>query len=529
MMMMKLDEVRSMLASLQSIEVPLNNNNNVGGGSSVDASLLERYRQARDVYLQRRVLHSLFEHVETFQVDERTGKPRFVKPSLSEEGEESDILEEELVVSKLQACVQRIQDRHMELQVQFAAFATKRDELEQMVHEVAATAGDDEDDDDDVVVDPLMMTISTDDGENIIVDEVALQEQEEKLVVLQQRKAALETQIRNVDKENLQVQKSIKSATKDALEKSTGAAAAASSSSSMMEDIFSPETVAQLQEQNIKMEADLYQLEEIHEFYKHLTQIVEELGGIRILSIQQQQQQVVPEGEQGNAKEELSLTVLVYGTHKIQLRLQVDDTRKRTTLGRTSNSENLKVVHATFLSSTMLQSNNKNKSTPAVQLRIPDLMDLVGLAEKLAPGENLRFVVREASARIRTLQARVEELSELQTMVPVTKIYPIQNITSFGGDDQEVICSLEKEQISVLLRMTPDCPLVKGSVYIAQLVGVGGWDNAVVADIEEQVNALEEYRRPVDVIRAVKKEIQRRQEHEGLQLPPTPTLPARRV
>lgn len=504
---LKLDEVRSMLASLQSVELPLHDN--VTANGSVDAALLEHYRQARDLYLQRRILHSLFEHVETFSVDETTGKPHFAKPTTTPEGEDENDAQQ--ILSNLQDSVQRIHERQTELRVQFATFNTKRDALEQMVHEVAAATPDEYDD--------ALMHMD-DDMEQ--VDDAALQEQEDKLVALQQRKAALEAQIRHVDKENLQVQKSIKS-THQELELATSISNSSGSNVMMMTDV-SPKALAQLQDENAKMQSNVYQLEEIHEFYQHLTQIVEELGGIRILNVEH-----VPEDEKSSSahQEELRLTVLVYGTHKIQLGLKSDDTRKRPTIGCTKSSDNLKVVYATFLTSTMLQ--NSNKTTPgSVHLRIPDLSDFVGIAEKMAPAENVRFVVREAAARIRTLQARVEELSELET-VAVTKIYPIQNVTSFGGDDQEVICSLEKEQVSILLRMTPDCPLVNGSVYIAQLVGIGGWDNAVVAGIEERVNALEEYRRPIDVIRAVKKEIQRLQDHEGLRLPPTPTLPARRV
>jgi hypothetical protein len=57
------------------------------------------------------------------------------------------------------------------------------------------------------------------------------------------------------------------------------------------------------------------------------------------------------------------------------------------------------------------------------------------------------------------------------------------------------------------------------------MVGLGGWSEEAIADLQETVNASSPFARPVDVIRSLRAEIHRRVANEGLALPLTPKLP----
>jgi hypothetical protein len=149
---------------------------------------------------------------------------------------------------------------------------------------------------------------------------------------------------------------------------------------------------------------------------------------------------------------------------------------------------------------------------------------------QLPGNQALQFCIREAVGRIAVTQARAEDLSQLQELA-LTKIGRIGATTgsackdSFGGLDQEVVCSFN-EQLTVVLRLTPDSPMVRGSVYIDQIVGLGGWDHLVVEQLKDMINH-QQFGSPVRLIRAFQSELERLQSEEGLVLPGTPTLPSR--
>jgi hypothetical protein len=99
-------------------------------------------------------------------------------------------------------------------------------------------------------------------------------------------------------------------------------------------------------------------------------------------------------------------------------------------------------------------------------------------------------------------------------------------IYGFGGEDQEVLCSLES-QITVVLRLTADCPILRGSTYIQRIVGCGGWDDTVLQRIKASVNE-QRFCGPVDLMDALVEEIERVVKEEGITIPKTPVLPKRK-
>lgn len=159
---------------------------------------------------------------------------------------------------------------------------------------------------------------------------------------------------------------------------------------------------------------------------------------------------------------------------------------------------------------------------------IPPLDDLVSLSNNMKPLEDIRFILREAMARIRIISQRVDVLSQLKLKYLTRVTNPMKNKIKFGygGEYQEVVCSLPC-QITVVLRLTCDCPLLDGSVFIHQIVGVSGWDNDCLERMKKKVNT-KKFRSPIQIMDALDEEIRRVVKDEGVVLPKTPYLPMRR-
>jgi len=230
---------------------------------------------------------------------------------------------------------------------------------------------------------------------------------------------------------------------------------------------------------------------------------MEEIGGIKLLSVEE-------EGED----DEVVVKVHLLGKHKVHVNMS-------------SRGSAFTVTNAKFVSSTLVRSAEDPETKSSVQMNIPALDDLVRLSRNLGSVEDLRFLLREAMARIQTITARVDELAILRTRF-LTKIGKIQyHDYSFGGEDQEIVCSLN-EGITAVLRLSPDCPMIDGSVFLDQIVGVGGWDMDVLDRIKDRVNAQPNCKGPLAIMEALAKEIRRVQEEDGVLLPGTPSMPARK-
>ena len=167
----------------------------------------------------------------------------------------------------------------------------------------------------------------------------------------------------------------------------------------------------------------------------------------------------------------------------------------------------------------------------AVEVVIPPLDDLVSWSHSLeSSSHGIRFILLETMARIRTLEARVVELSKLRERY-AAHVYDVESSSAlrnhrFGGAEQEVVCAI-KEGITVALRLGADCPLVPGSVYISEIFGLGGWDEGKLKTLKNVV--LENRcRGPMEVMQCLSMEIQKRCREEGWVVPKTPILPRRK-
>ncbi len=188
------------------------------------------------------------------------------------------------------------------------------------------------------------------------------------------------------------------------------------------------------------------------------------------------------------------------------------------------DTENLTETINQSLSNVSLSKIMSQKQT--MSIGIPPLDDLVKWSRSLESSQGIRFVLVETIARIRTLDARVSELTHLRQKY-AAQVYDIETTSSessqFGGAEQEVVCAIN-EGITVALRLTVDCPLVPGSVYISELFGVGGWEEEKLAVLKK---VIEERRckGPVEVMEVMVQEIRRRRHEEGWAIPLTPSLP----
>jgi len=173
-------------------------------------------------------------------------------------------------------------------------------------------------------------------------------------------------------------------------------------------------------------------------------------------------------------------------------------------------------------------NNNESSTSPVISMTIPPLDDLVTLSNNLKPLHDIQFILREAMARIRIISQRVDELAQLRLKYLTKITNPMKNKIKFGygGEYQEVICSLPC-QVTVVLRLTCDCPLLDGSVYIHQIVGVGGWDAQCLERMKKKVNT-KKWRSPIQVMDSLGEEIRRVVKDEGICLPKTPTFPQRK-
>lgn len=459
--------------------------------SMVFTNLLEQYRQTRDVYLHRRMMRAFLDHLPTFDGNDfvtdaiigedenslttrvKSTTPPMIIITPSNEEIEQQRLEQQRVLGEIQNLVQEIRSATVKRDTQYAAFVARREELQRMVDDLRQSTHGEEDDDD--------VAMAEED-----VDETVIAEQEQRWLALQEQCAAMRSEIQSVEAQSADLEAEIAKLNESGL-------------SLRMEQEFKGKTIQELSNENANLEEELSRWREMESFYNSLVMILEELIGIRIISVDKSP---VDSGT-------LVLTVEIAEKFRLAINLQVDKRRPN----------HLNVVSATFINPVIIQIG------AGLTLTVPDPTELVSLADRMPNGDNLRFILRETSAQIRAAEVRGKELAVLQE-VALTKIgTPL--LTNMGCTEQEVVCSLNREQISVVLRLSPDCPLLAGSVTISQMVGLGGWDEALIQEIRDMVSK-EEFHRPVDVIKAIQVEIARREETEGFKLPETPFLPMRR-
>eukprot|EP00581_Thalassiosira_minuscula_P005403 CAMPEP_0183744868 /NCGR_PEP_ID=MMETSP0737-20130205/65950_1 /TAXON_ID=385413 /ORGANISM="Thalassiosira miniscula, Strain CCMP1093" /LENGTH=719 /DNA_ID=CAMNT_0025980521 /DNA_START=79 /DNA_END=2235 /DNA_ORIENTATION=- len=266
-------------------------------------------------------------------------------------------------------------------------------------------------------------------------------------------------------------------------------------------------------------------------FYDEMRGLMEELGGVKILSSKQKTISKEKNGGRSAAdgndeespekrakrntnketeKEEeggFVLTFLLLDKHILEITLSsnliVSNARLVTPTAKTIPDNNdpdtmneatatlLETMHS--ISLTNVSFSKIMSQTPSSKVTIPPLDDLVEWSQSLdasssassnatsSSPQGIRFVIVETMARLRTLEARVEELAALRENY-ATQLYDV------AGDarEQEAVCTIN-EGIVVAVRLGADCPLLPGSCYVSELFGVGGWDEGQLEELKKAV------------------------------------------
>lgn len=346
----------------------------------------------------------------------------------------------------------------------YETLVDKRQDLMKRVDEMSASTYDDHHGNG-----TIDLSQDDDDDEDDFLEEQELTAQEQRLANLRHRRAELEDELDQIRTETHQKQALL---SKQPLR------------------VASPTALADLELDKRK----IAEMQEMKEWYDTLRDILEELSGMKIIGVDSIGEQMV------------NMKVMLLEEHQVMIGLKA------------VSRNTLSVASAKFLTSANVSVDQ------SLELSIPGLDDLVQICSTLGPVDDLRFLLREIMARIRIHKARVQELTVLRKeyLTKIGKLY--HSVDSFGGRDQEIVCSLP-EGVTVVLRLTPDCPMVPGSVKVDQIVGIGGWDEGLIESLKVAVN-VSMCRGPRDMMKVLVAEIQRLQA-DGMELPKTPTLPQR--
>lgn len=481
----KLQELKEGLSKIKVLEAELasskwNEESSPKSVADFQNSLLKRYQEAKSLYMQRRLESFVVDHVSgfdantnEFDIPDVPGMTRTASGGSSDSGdiaddEPTDIEEKHAkALAALETAAQGVHATLSNMRKSYLTVVSRRKELEQMVQDLER---DDDDTDNNNMDCEINIDCEDSDAER------------DKAEHLQQRKRQLQEEYDRLVKAKEERMQSI-SRNRDEL------ALLKEEQSKIMENGEDP----------AKFLGKIKELKEMKDFYDSLREVMEELGGVKIL----------------NAKEDseschLFLTLAIYEKHQIEIELEV----YRKTLLKLVNAKWLTNPIVTSMPISMLdgRESNSDKNEEQFSLPIDPLDDLVRTAKtSMGPPHDLRFIVRETCARLRFLQNRVDDIAVLRRRV----------LTKVVGNDQ-VVCSLN-EGLVIVMRLYDQW------VKVEQIVGVSGWEQSTTDKIHEAVSKREESWTPNKIVDLVRKEVERLKAQDGLVLPKTPVLPSRRM
>jgi hypothetical protein len=406
-----MQDIQSTLHQLSALEVEFSNSKFLTDDTSPrgvgNTTLIQRYEQARDLYLQRRLENLLVDHIATYDGE---------TIELPEIEDDSDLIERnEHAFRTLQASLSTLHTQVDQLRHTRDAVQSRRQELERMVHDLQQ---EDESETDIMEEDDTMS-----------LDPSELEREQARIEELQQQKRQLQDRLE-------QLQRQAKEAQECACAK--------------REQVQLLQREIESSENGAEAESKLRELLEMKDFYDSLRHVLEELGGVKIVKVEEITQ------ENSSNTPHLCLSLLFYQDYPVQITLQV--------------------YRKIFLKLVDAQWNPTNGGQPVVQAATKDyelplepLQDLVQTAlSTLGPPHDLRFIVRETLARIRLSQTRANQLAELRHRY-IMKLY-----------GNQVTCSLN-EGIIIVLR------LYEKHVKLDDLVGINGWDDGATAALRTNV------------------------------------------
>jgi hypothetical protein len=563
--MTELDSLRSALQDLH--KVPANSiiaidKENIDNDDESYSDLLRRYKSARNAYIQKKTIESFLSSLRRYDPATNT----FPLPSDDDDAEVRAELarRQDEVINAVKETMEKVSGGVDDIHMKWEQFCGKREELSQIVASMedaernrsllpGATAnGMDVDDDDE-------------DGVEITEDDVAIQE--EKLSELQQRKVQLENRLSSVRAQVLDLEDDCHRTKTLVNEVRVRGGRKPLDWSGLVvgeggNEQGSAAISQQVETEIAKAQEQAMELKRSCEFYDGIRELMDELGGVKILSsksisltsssVSEALAESTGKRQKIDNEDGFVLTVMLLGRHILEITLSKSKTDKDglhvmnaklttpttfpmpevSTNAIDNNNEDtanlMETLHSISLSN---QSFSKIMSQKlAVEVTIPALDDLVSWSHSFeSSSHGIRFILIETMARIRTLESRVVELSKLRERF-ASQVYDVEASSStqldsnkYGGAEQEVVCAIN-EGITVALRLGADCPLMPGSVYISEIFGVGGWDEGKLNELRTVITNMR-CKGPVEVMELMTKEIHRRSKEDGWVLPSTPKLP----
>ena len=414
----------------------------------------------------------------------------------------------EAVLKEIGVTVDRISKLRRENVEGYKEFEKKREELEEVVQKLERTVNTADDDD----------NLDDDDDDMGEITQEQAEQQEEEHIALQEKREMMEHKLRLIRGQIAHVQNEMEE-TQSAVNEvrvKTGRDAIDWTAICSLDDVVKVKESVDKEVQEMKVKID--ELKNSNEFYGGMRELMEELGGVYILETVK---------NDNHEKEGFCLKLMLLGSHILELTLEPGGEDASLCVGKAEllTSASLPVpkpneetkdltetLHSISVANLSFSKIMSQKQAEAVT--IPPLDDLVSYSHNLESSHAIRFVVSETLARIRTVQARALELTRL-THTYAAKIYDVES-------GQEVVCALN-EGVSIAMRLGADCPGVRGSVYISELCGVGGWEENKLEELKQFVSD-KRCRGPVEVMEVLVEEIGRRMNEDGWKLPLTPVL-----
>ena len=552
--MASLNQIRESLASVQSYKLPdryepvkNTEHQNERTQPLLDPETIKRYRAAQSKYLRSQITNLVIEHLKTLKYDpndEDGNRPMIEFPEAITE-EERNSLRRNMEAAKDNLCrsVSQVKQSYEGVYHKYQILEQRRKELKNIVNELENKEKNGNPGGGGLVDIDIDGHDGHMDDEDDALDQSELELHEERLQSLVAKRSMMEAQLRKIRMETEQTSSQIASK-KELLQKLMNvhdpprddSERSRSASSNAVEDIMNGLDVEQMKAQTDEMRLQTQHFRDMSDFYESMKTAMEVISGIKILSVTDAKSDTVQGGSPRQNRRHsrdlmdgaIALKIQLLDHHIVEIVLY--DTKNPSATGDCFRVLSARLLTSEVLTDTLLsQEEYENNPTPTVSITIPPLDDLVSLAANLEPVQDLRFVLRESLARIRTLSARMNELAALRKKYLTKITNPSKNRVNygFGGEDQEILCSLDS-QVTVVVRLTADCPILKGSAYIQRIVGCGGWEDAVLQRIKAKVNE-QRSSGPIDLMDLVVDEINRVVKEDGVKIPKTPSLPRRKA
>ena len=510
--------LRQALSQLQHYTSNSNDNGNGNGTSQVINNeefqkLKVRYLNARKAYLKHRITELVAVHLSEENSDDYLHAVAVVAESSNKEGYVKQ-------VKLIQQAVDDVVVKYEALSNRYATICADANELEKMIIDLEqqkqssqedSNANDDDDDD-----------TNQNDGDNMEEQDLAIvqHELEEQWQNLSARKMErqrqiqrLKTQISKVDAERVAVTDKLNHIVRAHSHSDGGGESNAENVNTTEIDVASFSNV-QLQIDEVRDK--ISNLRDMAEWYDTVRVTLEALSAMSI--------QKVVRLEQQDSHDNIRTAAL-----EVQVRLQLDEGIHyllgvelcAAPMDSKNGNHTLRVSGARVIGSNIMKS--KDGAVQCTALSTHSLAEMVEASRSLVSSNNpcrqqktrqggnrgngvsscddLKFVLRESLARLRGANQRLQHLELLR------KKYLTQIEYTKCKDINTVICSLD-DGVTVVLTLTPDCPLLPGSAFIEQIAGLGGWEQSVLSGIQRKVNDFR-FKSALDVMNAVAKEIKR--------------------